>query len=60
MKKHKPINKKSNNASSSFHKNLQDLQGAKFRILNKMLYTGISKDSLKYFNENQDDFTIYH
>lgn len=38
----------------------RDLQGAKFRLLNEMLYTQPSKDAVKYFRENKEDFQLYH
>lgn len=37
-----------------------DLQGAKFRILNEKLYTMSSEDAFEYFKDNKEDFEIYH
>lgn len=36
------------------------LSSTKFRMLNEMLYTSNSKEALDYFNDNKDDFIIYH
>jgi ribosomal RNA-processing protein 8 len=37
-----------------------DLQGAKFRLLNEMLYTNDSVSSVGYFRDNKEDFQLYH
>lgn len=41
-------------------KEIDSLSSTKFRMLNEMLYTSNSKEALDYFNDNKDDFIIYH
>ena len=39
--------------NDDLNKRLEDLQGAKFRILNELLYTRNSDDASSHFRENK-------
>ena len=45
--------KKGKNVKNDLHKKIDGLQGAKFRILNELLYTRESEDSKSYFFNNR-------
>lgn len=43
---------------SATQKILNDLKSSKFRLLNEYLYTKNSEESLKYFQENPEEFNV--
>ena len=38
----------------------RDLMGAKFRMLNELLYTSTSEEAVRYFSTNSKYFDVYH
>ena len=54
------LSKKTKPSNSILNRIDNDLTGAKFRILNEKLYTMSSKDAFEFFDDNKEDFEIYH
>lgn len=52
--------KASHEAKTKTSKAQQRLSGSRFRFLNQKLYQSTSKDAMKYFKENPEDFVHYH